>query len=346
MKSIFFVLALLALTACASPTSSTSSSTTTTATAPTGVVTTLAGSSTWVPLGVVTDGTNLYVADSANNMIYKIVIASGVVTTLAGSTTAGSDDGTGTAATFNGPFGLASDGTNLYVADSNTNLIRKIVIATGVVTTLAGSGATGVDDGTGTAATFDSPGGLATDGTNVYVADNVSGLIRKIVISSGVVTTLAGSTSGSGSADGVGTAASFSNVIGLATDGTNLYVTDSGSIRKIVLATAEVSTLAGSLTTTGSADGTGAAARFNRPYGVATDGTNLYVADRSNNMIRKIVVSSGVVTTLAGSTTRGSADGTGTAARFYYPSAIAVSVSDPSRLFVCDYHYGTIRMIR
>ena len=117
-------------------------------------------------------------------------------------------DATGTSASFNTPNGITTDGTNLYVADLVNHLIRKIVISTGVVTTVAGTGSSGSANGTGTSASFDKPYGVTTDGTNLYVADYYNHLIRKIVISTGVVTTVAG-TGSSGSANGTGTSASF-----------------------------------------------------------------------------------------------------------------------------------------
>ena len=133
-----------------------------------------------LPIGITTDGVNLYVADYLNNKIRKIVIATGVVTTLAGSGTAGVADGTGVTATFSNPWGITTDGVNLYAADSWNNKIRKIVIATGVVTTFAGSGAVGASDGTGIAATFNLPCGITTDGANLYVVDQTNHKIRKI----------------------------------------------------------------------------------------------------------------------------------------------------------------------
>jgi hypothetical protein len=158
------------------------------------------------------------------------------------------------------------------------------------VTTIAGSaGASGSADGTGTAARFYHPFGITTDGTNLYVTDHSNSTIRKIVISTGVVTTIAGSAGAIGSADGTGTAATFNYPIGITTDGTTLYVTDSGNnrIRKIGISTGAVTTLAGGIAN-GSADGTGAAAIFNYPTGITRDGTNLYVTDTDNNTIRKI----------------------------------------------------------
>ena len=255
------------------------------------------------PRDITTDGTNLYVADKFNNSIRKVVISTGVVTTIAGNGLAGSADGTGTMAQFNSPKSITTDGTNLYVADSLNSTIRKVVIATGVVTTIAGGmGTPGSTDGTGTAARFDGLNGITTDGTNLYVADANSNTIRKVVIATGVVTTIAGSTGTTGSTDGTGTAALFNSPIGITTDGTSLYVGDLGNhtIRKIAIATGVVTTIAGSPGVFGSADGIGSAALFDSPGEITTDGTNLYVANEGNATIRKVVISTGVVTTISG----------------------------------------------
>jgi hypothetical protein len=240
------------------------------------------------PSGITTDGTNLYVAETSNHLIRKIVISTGVVTTVAGTGSSGSANGTGTSASFDNPNGITTDGTNLYVADASNHLIRKIVISTGAVTTVAGTGSTGSANGTGTSASFYNPVGITTDGTNLYVADFNNHLIRKIVISTGVVTTVAG-TGWNGSANGTGTSASFFNPKGITTDGTNLYVADYGNhlIRKIVISTGAVTTLAGT-GSSGSVNGTGTSASFGNPKGITTDGTNLYVADYKNHLIRKI----------------------------------------------------------
>ena len=300
------------------------------------------------PFGITTDGTHLYVADSNNDTIRKVVIATGVVTTLAGTAgSSGSVDGTGAAARFSSPYGITTDGTHLYVADLVNQTIRKVVIATGVVTTLAGTvGSRGSADGTGAAARFSNPIGITTDGTHLYVADLDNVTIRKVVIATGVVTTLAGTARSSGSADGTGAAARFSNPIGITTDGTHLYVADTSNhtIRKVVIATGAVTTLAGTASSYGAVDGTGAAARFNNPYGITTDGTHLYVADLGNQTIRKVVIATGEVSTLAG-TAGGdeSADGTGAAARFNLPIGIT---TDGTGLYVTDGQHNTIRKIQ
>jgi sugar lactone lactonase YvrE len=254
---------------------------------------------------------------------------SGTVTTLAGkSGLPGTTDATGISAQFNGPNGIATDGTNIYVADTANNVIRKIAISTGAVTTLA----------TG----FNGPKGITTDGTNLYVADTGNNTIRKID-SLGVVTTVAGS-GAIGSADNpTGTSAMFHLPSGITTDGTNLYVADTANhlIRKIALTgtTFAVTTVAGT-GTPGFTDSPGAS--FSSPSGITSDGLNLYVADTANRTIRKIVISSGVVTTVAGlAGASGIADGT-TNARFNFPQGIT---TDGTNLYVADTANHLIRKI-
>lgn len=320
------------------------------------VVTTLAGSGVQgyqdgtgtaasfnLPAGVAVDGSgNSYVAEDGGNKIRKIT-PSGVVTTFAGSNAHGSADGTGTAASFFDPIGVAVDGAgNVYVADANNHKIRKITPGC-VVTTFAGSGAQGSADGTATAASFNSPFGVAVEGGGtVYVADTFNNKIRKIT-PGGVVTTLAGS-GVPGNEDGTGTVASFTHPSSVAVDGSgNVYVADFGAnkIRKITSG-GVVTTFAGS-GGQGSADGAGAAASFYFPSGVALDGGgNVYVADYYNNKIRKISPG-GVVTTLAGSGAQGSADGTGTAATFDYPEAVALDSA--GNVYVADRLNNKIRKI-
>ena len=298
------------------------------------------------PSGVAVDSAgNVYVADTDNSTIRKITSA-GVVTTFAGTAgLTGTADGTGAAARFNYPPGVAVDSSgNVYVADYST--IRKITSG-GVVTTLAGTAdSPGSTDGTGAAAQFNTPNGVAVDSAgNVYVADTDNSTIRKIT-SAGVVTTFAGTAGSTGSADGTGVAAQFNYPSDVAVDSAgNVYVADTNNstIRKITSA-GVVTTIAGTAGSTGSTDGTGAAAQFNTPNGVAVDSAgNVYVADTNNSTIRKIT-SGGVVTTIAGTAgSTGSTNGTGAAARFNYPSGIAVDSA--GNVYVADRSNSTIRKI-
>ena len=300
------------------------------------------------PNQITTDRTNLFIADTSNHTIRKVVISTGVVTTLAGSAgNIGSTDGTGTIARFNWPDGITTDGTNLYVSESGNHTIRKVVISTGVVTTLAGSaGLSGSTDGTGTAARFNSPRFITTDGTNLFVAEHDNHTIRKIVISTGAVTTIAGSAGIIGSTDGTGTAARFNTPYGIATDGISLFITElfNHTIRKMVISTGVVTTIAGSAGVIGSTDGTGTAARFYEPVGITTDGTNLFVSDYANHTIRQVVIATGAVTTVAGSAGLvATTDGVGSSARFNYPRGIT---TDGTSLFETDYWGYTIRRIQ
>ncbi|RYE12512.1 MAG: hypothetical protein EOP51_31410 [Sphingobacteriales bacterium] len=292
------------------------------------------------PVSTTTDGNNIYVTDTTNHTVRKIVIDTKVVTTFAGTANmSGSTDGIGAAARFNGPRGITTDGTYLYVADSYSSKIRKIVLATGAVTTIAIT-ANGTEP-----ANFSFICGMTTDSAILYLVDCSESIVRKIVLATGVVSTLAGTAGLSGGSDGIGAAASFKFPQGITTDGTNLYVADTTNhtIRQIVIATGAVTTLAGTVNLSGTTDGSGALARFHFPDSLTTDGTNLYVADTSNNTIRRIVIATGTVTTLAGSATvSGSADGIGTAASFNSPTDLTTNGFE---LFVVDSLNTTIRKI-
>ncbi len=307
-----------------------------------------AAASFYFPRGVATDAAgNVYVADTQSSTIRKVTPA-GVVTTFAGRAGApGAADGIGTAATFDTPQDVATDvGGNVYVADYYNNDIRKIA-PDGTVTTLAGTPkVSGSADGTGAGAAFAHPVGVAADGVgNVYVADTGNHTIRKIG-PGGVVTTLAGTAGAPGSADATGPAARFSYPAKLVADGGgNLYVADSGNqTLRMITPAGVVTTLAGAAGARGSADGTGAAARFFNPSGVAVDGGgNVYVGDTGNHTLRK-VAHGGVVTTLAGSAAvAGSADGTGAAAGFSTPEGVATDAA--GNVYVGDMDNGTVRKI-
>jgi sugar lactone lactonase YvrE len=300
------------------------------------------------PAGIAEDTSgNLYVADASSNTIKRITPA-GVVSTLAGTAgVAGAQDGTGANAQFNQPSGVAVDTSgNVYVADTGNATIRKITPA-GAVTTLAGSAASrGSLDGTGSAASFNSPGGIAVDSAgNLYVADTFSATVRRVT-PAGMASTLAGTAGSRGETDGDGAAARFNSPNGVTVDAAgNLYVADTynDTIRKVTPG-GVVTTLAGSTGISGATDLTGINALFNQPYGVAVDTSgNVYVADTANSTIRKITPV-GVVTTLAGvAGIAGLGNGTGSSVLFNQPRGLVVDGT--GNLTIADTGNGAIRRL-
>lgn len=307
--------------------------------------------------GVAVDAAgNAYVSDIQNRIIRKVT-PTGVVTTFAGKTDLSNYspvDGTGTAARFVSPYGIAIDSLgNLFVADGRT--IRKITPAA-VVTTVAGNYTTSYSlpsaDGTGTAASFRNTQSITIDSAdNLYVADTQNYTIRKIT-PAGVVTTVAGDVTGTYSAtpiDGPALTAKFVAPTGVTVDSANnIYVADSQQIRKI--SAGVVSTLAGNIANSALQDGTGLAAKFGYISGIKSDvAGNIFVADSSTRSIRKVTPAA-VVTTYAGALpgsfpTGASAylplDGTGTSAQFGSVTGLAIDTT--GNLFAMD--SNTLRKI-
>jgi sugar lactone lactonase YvrE len=290
--------------------------------------------------GIAVDSSgNVYVADSGNHKIRKVTPA-GVVTTLAGSGAAGSTDGVGVAAKFNDPRSVAIDTSgNVYVADGGNYKIRKITSA-GLVTTLAGTGTQGSTDGTGAAASFNYPTGVAVDSSgNVYVADSSI----RIISPGGVVKTLKNRNSAF-----AGSFIFSIFVIAVDTLGT-IYSSESWEHKVYKISDIDSS---GYGSMTGSfGDGYqdvigGGPARFldsrsgqvgslSNPSGVAADSSgNVYIADTGNFAIRKGDRQTGQLSTLAGCGISGSRDGVGSQAMFSSPTAVAVDSS--GNVYVAD----------
>jgi hypothetical protein len=267
----------------------------------------------------------------------------GQVTTLAGSTTGASGliNQPGTLARFNDMEAIVGDNAgNIYVAEYGNNVIRKIVIATGVVTTFAGTGTIGSQDGPRLSATFNGPDGIAIDaaGSTLYIGDYGNNSIRKIDIATGTVTTWVNLVVGAS---------------GLSMDNAgNLIVAeqDANQVQKVTVPAGAVTTIAGN-TNPGYVNATGSAAQFYKLNDVQVDISNndVYVADYLNNAIRK-VTSTGVVTTFAGNTVFPTdpgavgaySDGVGTAARFYHPTGVAIL---GNVVYVGDLLNGCVRSI-
>ena len=243
------------------------------------------------------------------------------------------------------PAGLATDGRGVYVSNSRNNTIEAIDTSARSLRIVAGKlFQEGSNDGVGESARFNSPDGMAISGQNLYLCDTNNSDIRQINVSNGTVTTIAGTANISGTEDGTGSAAHFNLPTQIATDGTALYVADSGNstIRRITLADMKVKTVAGQAGTTGKTDGGVDKSLFNGPRGVAVDKKAIYVADTGNDIIRKIDISSLQTSILAGTGEEGDKDGPAAQAQFNDPGALC---TDGNMLYVLDADNHAIRKI-
>ena len=305
------------------------------------------------PSGVAVDNSgNVYIADLEYAVIRK-VNTSGIISTIAGSGTAGysGDGGPATAAELNEPTDVAVDDSgNIYIADFNNNVIRKVNIS-GVISTIAGNGIGGYsgDGGAAIAAEFLLPVSVAVDHSgNVYVADEDNNVIRK-VNALGIISTVAGNHVQGYSGDGgAATAAELSWPSGVAVDDNgNVYIADGGNgrIRKVNIS-GIISTIAGNGTGGFSGDGGAAtAAELNGPCGVAVDRRgNVYIEDGLNERIRK-VNDSGIISTIAGNGTAGYSgdDGVAMAAELNVPADVAVD--DSGNVYIVDQFNNRVRMV-
>ena len=289
-----------------------------------------------VPFGAAVDGAgNIYFSDS--NVVRKVTAATGFIMVVAGNGTTGNsgDGGPATSAQLSNPTSVAVDGSgNLYIADSFTNVVRKVTAATGLIATVAGNGTLGSsgDGGLATSAQIQ-PTGIAVDGSgNLYIADLNHGIVRKVTASSGIITTVAGNGTLAASGDGGPAIGAGLAPHALAADGSgNLYIADfytvtnpcgrycdgtvmfNDRIRMVSAATGLITTIAGTGTPGYSGDGgLATSAQLNGPLGVAVDAAgNVYVADNGNNAIRMLVPASahaallGIGSNVPGSLARG-----------------------------------------
>jgi len=294
------------------------------------------------PTGIWGDATNLYVADSfstTSRSIRKVVIATGEVSTVADLGNIAKLPLPGTII----PVGLWGDATNLWIADSGRNLIRRMPFSSNQITTFAGaenlSGS--IDAAIGTSASFVSPSGLWGNGTDLYVAETSSQTIRRISMTTSQVTTLAGKTNALDAVDGPSGSVRFTFPAGITGDSSIgvLYVTELGNhdIRKVVLPSGTTSTIAGKASPPGAADGIGTDAQFSFPWGIWGDQSGIYVSDTLNSAIRRIEPTNQAVSTFAGRA-RFPSFTTG----FGLPTGIW---SDGLNLYVTDSYYDTIRQV-
>ena len=289
-------------------------------------------------------GGNVYVADSSNNLIRKITPA-GVVTTFAGSGSAAVTDGTGTSAAFKAPYCIAYDTTTGTMVVGETGAVRRVTLA-GVVTTLAGGSGTGSTNATGTNASFNQIYGIVVDPvtSNIYCTEQQH-VVRQVT-PAGVVTLFAGSFGSYTFADGVGTNARFYSPWHITTDGVgNLYVADyyNYRVRKIVIANATVSTLAGNGNSTDVA-GTGTNASFSWCIGMAYDSVSglLYTSTLQGKVI-SVSPSTGVTSFFVGSTRSTNIDGIGTNASLGF--AVSICLIPGQTMYFTDRDRGNVRKV-
>ncbi|MGI8783510.1 MAG: SBBP repeat-containing protein [Acidobacteriota bacterium] len=306
------------------------------------------------PVGVVADAAgNIFFVDRDNSRVRRIAAVTNFITTRVGTGPPGSvgDGGPATVAALNFPYGIAVSGNRLYVVEEASNRVRKVDLATGVITAFAGTGEAGPrgDGGPALAAGFTQPTGLAVDRNgNVYIADNANHRIRKVDANTNVITTVAGNGDQGNSGDnGLATAASLAYPNGIAVDSAgNIYIADQQN-RKIrrVDTSGIITTYAGNGQSAYAGDnGQAVAASFITPNDIAVDSAgNLFVADLAAYVIRRIDAVSKVITTVAG-TGRSENSGDGGAARqasLVYPNAVALDSA--GNLFIADYY--TVRRV-
>ena len=315
------------------------------------------------PRGVALDlAGNLYIADTFNYRVRKVDARTGIISTIAGSGPSGyvEDGKPATSSALNIPMGLAFDTEgNLYVADTQNHLVRRIDASTSIITTFAGRwsymtpvpGYSG-DGGPATAADLSFPTSLVFDRDgNLLIADNWNGRIRKVEKSTGKISTIAGG--GSSSADGINaTSATLGNVYAVAVSASGdilLTATNYNCVRKINRATGVLTTVAGTCSTSsGGFSGDGGPAlgcKMNYPKGISLDSAdNIYIADGNNNRLRRVEGKTGNISTAAGGSIPPVGDGyLATMAKLTMPHAVAV---DGARnLFIADTDAHRIRKV-
>ena len=313
----------------------------------------------FLPMGVAIDAKgNLYLADSNNDRIRRVDGQTGLISTVVGNGTSGysGDGGLATVARISNPGGLILDGAgNLYFADSNNDVIRRVDAVSGIITTVAGipqmNGYTG-SGGLATSARLSKPEGLALDAAgDLYIADTGNHAIREVSATTGTISTVAGTGVPGYNGDhilAVDAELSGPWSLSLGPDG-SLYIADTTNqrVRTVTAATGMITTVAGTGTQGASGDGALAtAALLNAPAAVLLDPAgNLYIADSGNNRIREISAATGNIQTLSGGSTEGFSGDGGPAnlASMYGPYALVFDQS--GNLFFSDMFNNRVREI-
>ena len=309
------------------------------------------------PKGLTIDASgNLYIADTSNSRIRKVAVSSGIITTIAGPGSPGNlgDGSAATSATLFAPVSVAIDlSGNLYLADADSRL-RKIMAATGIISTAAGTGARGYsgDNTAATAAMLDFPTDVALDQAgNLYIADQTNRRIRKVTAATGIISTVAGVGTTSFNGDNIAaTSAILNNPLSVAVDSSgNVFFADTGNqrIRKVTAATGFITTVAGSGVQGYNGDNIAATnAMLNFPYGVAVDSSgNVYFADSGNNRIRKVTTGSGNITTVVGNGIAAYNGDNISAVNATVNNPVGVAVDSSGDVYIADSRNNRIRKV-
>ena len=336
-----------------------------------GTINTIAGDTAWIysgdgmpaiqssiflPFGFAIDAAgDVFIADSSNNRIRRVDAATGLISTVAGNGLIGSsgNGGLGTSAALSNPSSLALDPAgNLYIADSGNNMIRRLDAFTGIITAVAGTAGLHTysgDNGPATSAGLNTPNGIALDSNgNLFIADTGNNVIRKVSLSTGVITTVAGNGTANFSGDqGQATSATLYNPWSVTVDQAGeLYIADQNNnrIRK-VSTTGIISTIAGNGIPgfTGDA-GPANVAELNVPASVAIDvAGNLYIADSGNNRVRKISAQTGQINTIAGNGGQSFAGDGGPADQSGLYGPYTLALDGQGSLYIADVFHNRVR---
>jgi len=310
-----------------------------------------------VPLQVVAGGGSINFGLSGTGNAALVALTPGVISTVAGQGTYGylGDGGAATSAQLGAPnrLAVASSG-NIYIADHKNNVVRKVTASTGIITTIAGTGAAGYtgDGGPAASAQLNLPEGAAVDSAgNLYIADEGNNVIRKITAATGVITTVAGN--GTCGYTGDGGPAAGGQLCGPAyvsvDSAGNFYIADMNNnvIRKVAISTGLISTVAGNGTAGDSGDGGQAPnAELRVPVGLAFDSAgNFYIAESGGNIIRKVTVATGVITTVAGNGTAGYSGDGGLATSAELNGPVGIAADAAGDLYIADASNEAVREV-
>jgi trimeric autotransporter adhesin len=310
------------------------------------------------PVGIFVDANgNIFVADRGNNVVREILAATGNIQTVAGDGTAGGtgDGGLATEAELNGPVGIFVDASgDLFIADANNNLVREVVASSGKIQTVAGNGIAAFtgDGGNAIFAELSAPQSVSADSVgDLFIADTGNSVVRDVVVTSHAIHTIAGNLTQAYSGDGnLATNAALNGASDVALDGGgDIFIADGANevVREVIAATGLISTIAGRGPNNSTLSGTPATnALLSDPAGVFVDGSgNLFIADRGNNVVRKVTVATGAIQTIAGNGSAGYAGDAGPATSAALSAPASVSEDRFGNLFIVDSGNNVIRRV-